>query len=235
MIGGVGLSFREKVKLWRATESAKLRKMSFGKKLSYIFTYYWKWMLLFLVVLMFCGYVADVIVQAGKETVLEGFFTNDDYNFFPADKIQDEFSQRLGLGKDEKLVFDDSLYVSLDGGATEYSAASNGKIIAYMAAQELDFIVSTETVFDYYTGDVPMLDLKELLPPELYARLEPYMIEGLDVDGNPCYAGIDMTHSRYISGSENAQYAEETYVMFFPYSAPHRELLNTYIEFCFEN
>lgn len=235
MIGGVGLSFREKVKLWRATESAKLRSMSFGKKLSYIFTYYWKWMLLFLIVLMFCGYVADVIVQAGKETVLEGFFTNDDYNFFPAGKLQDEFSQYLGLSGDEKLIFDDSLYVSLDGGATEYSAASNGKIIAYMATQELDFIVSPRAVFDYYSNDVPMSDLKTLLAPDLYERLEPYMIEGVDSEGKPCYTGIDMTESRYISGSENAEYAEQTYVMFVPYSAPHREMLNSYIAFCFDN
>ena len=45
MIGGYGLTFRQKVKLWRDTESAKLRTMTFGGKIGYIFTYYWKWML----------------------------------------------------------------------------------------------------------------------------------------------------------------------------------------------
>ena len=71
MIGGYGLTFRQKVKLWRDTESAKLRTMTFGGKIGYIFTYYWKWMLLFLIVVMFCGYVGDAVVQAHKEIVLE--------------------------------------------------------------------------------------------------------------------------------------------------------------------
>ena len=70
MIGGYGLTFRQKVKLWRDTESAKLRTMTFGGKIGYIFTYYWKWMLLFLVAVMFCGYVGDAVVQAHRETVL---------------------------------------------------------------------------------------------------------------------------------------------------------------------
>ena len=39
MIGGYGLTFRQKVKLWRDTESAKLRTMTFGGKIGYIFTY----------------------------------------------------------------------------------------------------------------------------------------------------------------------------------------------------
>ena len=96
MIGGYGLAFRQKVKLWRDTESAKLRTMTFGGKVGYIFTYYWKWMLLVLVALMFCGYVGDTVVQAHKETVLEGFFTNDDYNLFPAGELERDFAATLG-------------------------------------------------------------------------------------------------------------------------------------------
>lgn len=64
MIGGYGLTFRQKVKKWHDTESAKLRTMKFGEKIGYIFTYYWKWMLLLLIVVMFCGYVSDAVVQA---------------------------------------------------------------------------------------------------------------------------------------------------------------------------
>ena len=172
MIGGYGLTFRQKVKLWRDTESAKLRTMTFGGKIGYIFTYYWKWMLLTLVVLMFCGYVGDAIVQAHKETVLEGFFTNDDYNLFPAGELEREFAAVLALGKGQRVIFDDSLYIGLDGIAREYSAASNGKIIAYMATQELDFVVTTETVYSYYAEDVPMADLEAILSPTLFAALK---------------------------------------------------------------
>ena len=235
MIGGYGLTFRQKVKKWRDTESAKLRTMKFGEKIGYIFTYYWKWMLLFLIVVMFCGYVGDAVVQAHKEIVLEGFFTNDDYNLFPAGDLEKDFAATLDLSKKQAVVFDDTLYISQDGGATEYSAASNGKIIAYMATQELDFVVTTEAVYDFYREDVPMADLGKLLTPELYARLEAYLIEGTDPDGNACYTGLDMSQSRYVAGTDAVGDASITgrYVLFVPYSAPHTEMLNEYIAYCF--
>ena len=233
MIGGYGLTFRQKVKLWRDTESAKLRTMTFGGKIGYIFTYYWKWMLRTLVVLMFCGYVGDAIVQAHKETVLEGFFTNDDYNLFPAGELEREFAAVLELGKGQRVIFDDSLYIGLDGIAREYSAASNGKIIAYMATQELDFVVTTETVYSYYAEDVPMADLETVLSPELFAALEDYLVEGTDPDGKACFTGVDMTQSRYVAGRDKADAGAERYIMFVPYNAPHIEMLNTYLGYCF--
>lgn len=233
MIGGYGLTFRQKVKLWRDTESAKLRTMNFRGKIGYIFTYYWKWMLLFLIAVMFCGYVGDVIVQAHKETMLEGFFTNDGYNLFPAGELARDFSAELGLEKGQRIVFDDSLYVSLDGSAREYSAASNGKIIAYMATQELDFVVTTEEVYAYYAKDVPMANLAEVLSPELFTALEPYLLAGTDPEGKACFTGVDMTQSRYVAGAGKEGYAAERFVMFIPYSAPHREMLNEYLAYCF--
>ena len=233
MIGGYGLTFRQKVKKWRDTESAKLRTMKFGEKIGYIFTYYWKWMLLFLVAVMFCGYVGDAIVQAHKETVLEGFFTNDDYNLFPAGELEREFAAVLELGKGQRVIFDDSLYIGLDGIAREYSAASNGKIIAYMATQELDFVVTTETVYSYYAEDVPMADLETVLSPELFAALEDYLVEGADPDGKACFTGVDMSQSRYVAGRDKADAGAERYIMFVPYNAPHIEMLNTYLGYCF--
>lgn len=233
MIGGYGLTFRQKVKLWRDTESAKLRTMTFGGKIGYIFTYYWKWMLLTLVVLMFCGYVGDAIVQAHKETVLEGFFTNDEYDLFPAGDLEREFAAVLELGKGQRVIFDDSLYIGLDGIAREYSAASNGKIIAYMATQELDFVVTTETVYSYYAEDVPMADLETVLSPTLFAALEEYLILGADPDGKACFTGVDMSQSRYVAGRDKADAGAERYIMFVPYNAPHIEMLNTYLGYCF--
>ena len=198
MIGGYGLTFRQKVKLWRDTESAKLRTMTFGGKIGYIFTYYWKWMLLTLVVLMFCGYVGDAIVQAHKETVLEGFFTNDDYNLFPAGELEREFAAVLALGKGQRVIFDDSLYIGLDGIAREYSAASNGKIIAYMATQELDFVVTTETKDGTPRSIVYLTDLS-FIPDSSLELIKSFagQVEHLVVDGLRL-----MSHSTHFSFEE---------------------------------
>lgn len=235
MIGGYGLTFRQKVKLWHDTESAKLRTMSFGGKIGYIFTYYWKWMLLAAVLLMFCGYVGDAVIQAHKETVLEGFFTNDDYNLFPAGELERDFAARLGLEKGQRIIFDDSLYIGMDGMAREYSAASNGKIIAYMATQELDFVVTTEAVYAFYAEDVPMADLETVLSPSLFETLAEYLIPGTSPDGKACFTGVDMTHSRYVAGRGRDETVSERYIMFVPYNAPHLDMLNEYLGYCFAN
>ena len=72
MIGGYGLTFRQKVKKWRDTESAKLRTMKFGEKIGYIFTYYWKWMLLFLIAAVAVNVVLDLTLIAGVGMGVEG-------------------------------------------------------------------------------------------------------------------------------------------------------------------
>lgn len=118
---------------WYRGEAEKLRALTWPKKMQYLFVYYKGWFAGFLVLLLFLGYVVDVVVQGQKETALQGFFTNDIYSAFPAGEIETEMAARLGLRRDQKILFDDDLYIDLGGKATEYSAASNGKIIAYMA------------------------------------------------------------------------------------------------------
>ncbi len=224
-----------KIRNWYNTEAEKLRGMSFKKKLEYIFGYYWGWMLLFLIFLMFCGYVGDVIVQSRKEIVLEGFFTNDDYNLFPANQIKKDYSSTLSLAKNQTLLFDDTLYVSMDGTATEYTAASNGKIIAYMATQELDFVVTTEAVYEHYVGNVPMAGLDTALTPKLAEQLQDRFIPGVDPDGNASFTGLDMTQSRFIAGvgADEDENISERYILFIPYSAPHMDMVNDFISWSF--
>lgn len=221
-----------KIRSWARTEAAKLRGLPFKKKLEYIFSYYWRWMLLFLIFLMFCGYVGEAVAQSHKEVVLEGFFTNDDWNLFPAERIMEEYGATLDLNRKQSLLFDDTLYVTMDGTATEYGAASNGKIIAYMATQELDFIVTTREVYEHYLGNVPMADLETALDPALKERLEGYFVPGQDSEGNPCYTGLDMGQSRFMAGSPYAEEAGQ-YILFIPLSAPHLDRINDFIDWSF--
>ena len=104
-----------------------------------------------------------------------------------------------------------------------------------MATQELDFVVTTETVYSYYAEDVPMADLEAILSPTLFAALKEYLILGTDPDGKPCFTGVDMTPSRYVAGRGMDEAVKERYIMFIPYNAPHIETLNQYLGYCFAN
>ena len=132
----------ERLRRWRDREGEKLRGMTLPKRIGYVFTYYKGWMLGFLVLALFAGYAADVVIQNQKETVLQGFFTNDQRDYFPAARLQGDVADHLGLDGGQRIIFDDGLYVDLHGEAVEYTAASNGKIIAYISTASLDFVVS---------------------------------------------------------------------------------------------
>lgn len=78
-----------------------------------------------------------------------------------------------------------------------------------------------------------MADLETVLSPELFAALEDYLVEGTDPDGKACFTGVDMSQSRYVAGRDKADAGAERYIMFVPYNAPHIEMLNTYLGYCF--
>lgn len=145
---------------WFRVEAEKMRPMSLSQKISYLATYYTKWVVLYLIIAMFVWFGADALIQSRKEIVLQGYFTNDDRNYFPGSQMEKEYASLLNLRSGQRVVFDDSLYFDLEGTANEYTAASNGKVIATMAVNQLDFMVTTRPVLEHFRGELPMKDLE---------------------------------------------------------------------------
>ncbi|MCI8423688.1 MAG: hypothetical protein HFF50_09180 [Lawsonibacter sp.] len=179
---------------------------------------------------LFVWYVGDAVAQGQKETVLQGFFTNDIYDCFPARQLQKDFSAHLGLEKGQRVIFDDDLFLDMNGEAVQYTAASNGKVIAYMAVGELDFVVTTQEVYEHFVGQIPMRDLSALLPPDLYARLSPCIALAEGTEGTDVPAAIEMSQCRFLQG---ADLEGERYYLFVPYNAPHDQAICAFIRYCF--
>lgn len=222
----------ERFRRWRTREGEKLRGMTLPKKIGYILTYYKGWFLGFLVLALFTGYAADVVIQNQKETVLLGFFTNDQQDYFPAGRLQQDVADYLGLESGQRVVFDDDLYLDLHGEATEYTAASSGKIIAYISTASLDFVVTTGEVYRHFAQDVPLLDLSLLLPQDVYDRLIPHISVSPDPtgEGDGIPGAIELSQSRFL---REAGLPEGSYYLFVPYNAPHTQALCDFIQYCF--
>lgn len=220
-------------KKWWRTEGEKLAPMRFGKRAEYILFYYRFW-IAGLVILLCTGlYVADVVYQSQREIVLQGFFTNDDYGLFKSEAITRDYTAQLTLDKNQRVVFDDVMYISMDGSATDYTSASNGKIMAYVATAELDFVVTSRPVFEYYTGNLPMADLNDLLPADLLENLAPgALLYASNTDGKSTALGLDMNGSRFVKNSGFAD-AQGFYILFVPHSAPNKEQLVDFIRYSF--
>lgn len=221
------MSLKDRFIRWRDFTAKTMAGMSFRQKLGYLLYYYKGWILGLLLLIMLGAYIGDAVAQSGKDIILQGFFTNDVYGIFDAGEIQKNYTETRSPGENQIIIFDDDLYIDLGGEATEYTAASNGKLIAYMAVQELDFVVTNEAVFLHYQDEAPMLDFRELLPEDMLDKLEDRLRgKGLEPGAEP-YLALDMSQSRF--GGD----WEENYYMFVPYLAPHRQEICQFIRWCF--
>lgn len=208
-----------------------MKGLSFRKKLGFIFDYYKGFFfVLFCLILLGC-YIGETVTEIRNETVLEGFFCNDDENLFPAKEITKDFSAYMGLGKRQQVIFDDTLYVIPSSGA-EYNTASQAKVVAYIAARELDFLVTTEELVASYAPNCPVLDLEELLPDDMRRQLQGQFLYAEDGSGRWKACGVSMAGSRFTKGSE-AQKEAPHYLMAFSYTH-HRDALLRFLRYAFE-
>ena len=147
----------QKIKKDLARDRKTLKALSFRQKIRFITDYYRGYAFVFICLCLAGLFVGEAWMQTRRETVLEGFFTNDEENLYPAGSITRDFSAFLGLSSNQQVIFDDSLYV-LPGSSVDYHTASHGKIMAYVSARELDFLVTTRELAEYYGKVFPLLD-----------------------------------------------------------------------------
>ena len=230
------ITTQNRFKSWYQQEKEKLRALSWKKRVGYLLHYYRGWLIGLIVLICVGFYIGDMVAQSQKEVVLQGFFTNDEWNLFSAEELQKDYQTTLSLQKNESVVFDDSLYIDLGGKASDYTAASNGKIIAYMATHELDFIVTSSEVMQHYQELIPLKDLNEILPDDLKKALQNSLVPTFK-DGKTVCLALDMTQSRFVAGIgvDQDPAITDTYYLLVPASAPHTAQLTDFIRYCFNS
>ena len=225
------MKFLQRIKDNLAKDRKTLKTLTFRQKIRFIKDYYKGPFFVFLCICMIGFYAWDVWMTTQRETVLEGFFTNDDQNFFPAKKLTEEITQLFQLNSDQQVLFDDSLHVML-GSHDEYHTSSQSKILAYISARELDFLVTTEELTQYYCPNVPIYDLEELLPAELLEKLDGQLYYATDGSGEYKACAVSLANCRYVKG-KLADDAAPHYLIAFSYTK-HPEALVRFLEYAFE-
>lgn len=216
-------------KLYRdfARDKQTLKTLKFRQKLRFMYDYYRGRAFVLLLIGLIGFYCADLYLTTQRETILEGFFTNDEHNLFPAKAIADEFSNVLGLTSKQQVIFDDSLFIQ-PGSSVNYHAASQSKIVAYVAARELDFLVTTKELMEYYSSSFSLYDLEALLPEKLFLRLQDQLYYAVDGTGMRKACAVSMAGSRFDNGTEGGSH----YMMVLSYTQ-HQDALIRFLEYAF--
>ena len=93
-------------------------------------------------------------------------------------------------------------------------------------------MVTTGEVYRHFAQDVPLLDLSQHLPADIYDRLAPYIDTVPDPAGErgSVPGAIELSQSRFL---QDAGLPEGSYYLFVPYNAPHVQALCQFIQYCF--
>lgn len=177
----------------------------------------WKWIIPIVLVSII---IADAFVQKHMDIVLQGFFCNDENNYFPASNMEKAYEAYLGLGKWQRVHFEDDLFVEI-GSKKDYTTASASKIVAYAAAKELDFLVVPEHLVSHYANAFTLVDLSTLTSQKLSLFLS-------GTDRKPrCL--LDLGESRYLKGKTTT----ESYFLMVPETSRRKEAVRQFLTYVF--
>ena len=179
--------------------------------------------LLTLLILLIITVVCDALIERKSNIILQGFFTNDDNNYFPASQIQKEYKAQLN--QKGKVVFEDGLYI-VPGSSKDYTTASASKVVAYIAAHELDFLVTTQSLVEHYSTGVTFEDITTYLPNDS-SNYE--LIYGKDGNGEQKALAVNLNSSRLLKDKPQTA----SYYLFIPSTSYRKENVKAFLSYLF--
>ena len=153
-------------------ERAALKNGTFKEKLSY-FWYYYKWHVIGTIVAIVAIISLIHTYATRKDTALYTVILNGGSNV-TAEEYALETAEALGVDTtDYEMLFDTTMYIDFQH-MDDATIASSQKMMVYIAAAELDVIVSDTASLEHYSYTDTFADLREILSPEQLSKYEPY-------------------------------------------------------------
>lgn len=192
------------------SEKQKLSNMTFQEKVTYFKNYYLAKTIIVLVIAALAGYFLYTVITPDPENVLYTAIVDYAIDEDTAATIQSDLEKKLNIDKDkQEILFDTSFYLggdttassSSDGSSAEaspavssdsqYTMASQQKLITYLYAGEIDVMVAPESSFSQYAGIGYFSKLSDELPTDLFTALsDSYFYSATEDDASSGAYGI---------------------------------------------
>lgn len=172
----------------RSLEIQKIRNMSWGKRLPYLWTYYKYWLLGLIIVGVFLWFGITVYRNAQKTellsiVVMDARMENDEGE----EQLQSDLLKAIGTGNKNEIIAMDTTVSSGD----DY--ASVIKRTTALETGTSDVLVCGESAYDQYEEKELFLDWKEVLGSD-YEKYEAYIVDGkLDLSSSQVWEKYGLT------------------------------------------
>jgi hypothetical protein len=186
-------------------EKDKLAELTFWRRVQYIITYYG---------LKFIGIIAGIalivlIIQriyiANLPVALDIALVNDYNNNTFSSEVIDLYSSFYDVPENARYLIDNGYEIYPDSTYSSSDMAYYTKLYASITGDSTQIIICDADVVDYYAVDGYVLELKHLLPEDIYTYFEDclYECDG-PVEDSDFYA-IDLAGTRFAELTELSQ------------------------------
>ncbi len=153
-------------------EREALKHGTLKEKLSY-FVYYYKWH----VIVSVCAIAAVAVLASQiltrKDTAFYAAMVNG-MDTAPADTADDPFAAYAGIDPDASaIVYDTSMFIDFSS-MSDYSISSAEKFVVFLAAAQMDVVISGEDIIQKYAHNETFHDLSKFLTEEQIEKYSPY-------------------------------------------------------------
>lgn len=152
------------------SEKQKMSEMTTRQKISYFNDYYRNKLIIGLITGGLLVYLIVTIFSPRVDPALNVAIINDILDKERLSTLESDFTTQLGLDpKDEQVLLDSSYYIMDDMDSA--SVTSQQRLLTYIAASQIDIIITDEAQFQRYINMGYMENLSERLPTDLYSDL----------------------------------------------------------------
>lgn len=229
----LGKRIKKYFKNFFETEGKKLKEMTFGEKIKYIWEYYKIHIILTIVFIVLAISLGKLVYRNIKyDSIFHCAMVNNMLSIAQEEYIIEEFGNYLNIDKEhETLTFDSGYMFMWDNSSfSDTNYTSRMKVASALAAQVIDIFVADKTYIISAAPEAQLYDLKEVLPDDIYAAVEDKLFYTAGEDGVERAYAVDLSSSpyTYINDSENGVLYQEP-----PYYAIviNTEHLDSAIEF----
>lgn len=162
-------------------EKNKLKTMNLKDRLWYIWEYYKLPIIGTVVAVTLIISIFSAVRSNSFETALSCVILNShttSQEDLAGEYFDQGFRQYLGLTDDTKIDVDHSMTVSFDNSdMTEFTYAELAKLSALITSKELDVMIGRKDSIDHFGEMGGFLDLKQVLPPDVYEKVKDQLYE----------------------------------------------------------
>jgi hypothetical protein len=211
-------------------ELKKLAGLTWKQRLGYIWDYYKPLMVIILLIIGVISVIVSIYHNKQINHIFQAYLINCDSYQTDADEMLAEFTDYIGgIEALDEITIDTSISYEQDD-MSQYGMASQMKIMALIAAGEVDLMIADETVYENYLTAGGLLDLNEVFSGEELTRWQDYLVEGTNAeDGTTGIFGVKLTDSPVL-GRYPAYPEEDCYAMFVA-SGTHTDLSAEFLDY----